>query len=70
MRQTPHRLEACSLLSPNSYRYSDVWRTVRSVYRDMMDAEGWNKQNEVIIEEVNAVVVNVGHFYLLNTLRV
>ncbi|KAL5513630.1 hypothetical protein ACEPAH_4029 [Sanghuangporus vaninii] len=41
----------------NNKTYSDVWKTVRSVYREMIDAEGWNERNEIVFDEVNPLIL-------------
>ncbi|OCB85151.1 cytochrome P450 [Sanghuangporus baumii] len=41
----------------NNKTYSDVWKTVRSVYREMIDTEGWNEWNEIVFDEVNSLIL-------------
>ncbi|THH08425.1 hypothetical protein EW145_g2712 [Phellinidium pouzarii] len=35
-------------------RFADVWRTVRSLYREVGEVEGWDQRDEIIFDEVNS----------------
>ncbi|OCB85148.1 hypothetical protein A7U60_g7774 [Sanghuangporus baumii] len=41
----------------NSKTYSEVWKTVRNAYQEMMDTEGWTRRNELVFDEINSLVL-------------
>ncbi|KAL5513623.1 hypothetical protein ACEPAH_4022 [Sanghuangporus vaninii] len=37
--------------------YSEVWKTVRNAYQEIMDTEGWTRRNELVFDEINSLVL-------------
>ncbi|KAL5492839.1 hypothetical protein ACEPAI_4287 [Sanghuangporus weigelae] len=41
----------------NNKTYSEVWKTVRSAYQEMIDTEGWTRRNELVFDEINSLIL-------------